>query len=125
VTQTHTHSFFERRQKTLLLLVTAYVIGLLVSHATLPTQHVWFIAAFFSIAMNYTYVQEAFGHADYFRTEAVVAGALIGLSLAGLLVSPLLIPCLLFTFMLGPVGLFLYLMLRKLTGKGGWSLVES
>ena len=37
----------------------------------------------------------------------------------------LLIPCLLLTFMLGPIGLFLYLILRKLTGKGGWNLVES
>jgi len=37
----------------------------------------------------------------------------------------LLIPCLFFTFMLGPVGLFLYLILRKVTGKGGWSLAET
>lgn len=36
----------------------------------------------------------------------------------------LLIPCLLLTFMLGPIGLFLYLILRKLTGKGGWNLAE-
>jgi len=34
----------------------------------------------------------------------------------------LLIPCLFFTFMAGPVGLVLYLLLRKATGKGGWSL---
>ena len=37
----------------------------------------------------------------------------------------LLIPCLLLTFMLGPIGLFLYLILRKLTGKGSWSLGEN
>ena len=36
----------------------------------------------------------------------------------------LLIPCLILTFMLGPIGLFLYLVLRKVTGKGGWSLGE-
>lgn len=36
----------------------------------------------------------------------------------------MLIPCLLLTFMLGPIGLFLYVVLRKLTGKGGWSLME-
>ena len=36
----------------------------------------------------------------------------------------LLVPCLLLTFMLGPVGLFLYVVLRKVTGKGGWSLGE-
>jgi len=36
----------------------------------------------------------------------------------------LLVPCLLLTFILGPIGLFLYLILRKATGKGGWSLGE-
>ena len=34
----------------------------------------------------------------------------------------LLIPCLLLTFMLGPIGLLLYLVLRKVTNKGGWGL---
>ena len=37
----------------------------------------------------------------------------------------LLVPCLLLTFMLGPIGLVLYLGLRKATGKGGWSLTET
>ena len=36
----------------------------------------------------------------------------------------LLVPCLLLSFMLGPIGLFLYLVLRKMTGKAGWSLGE-
>lgn len=36
----------------------------------------------------------------------------------------LLIPCLLLTFMLGPVGLILYLALRAITKKGGASLTE-
>ncbi|WP_371396743.1 ABA4-like family protein [Fretibacter rubidus] len=36
----------------------------------------------------------------------------------------LLIPCLLLTFMFGPVGLVVYLVLRKVTGKGGWGLGE-
>lgn len=36
----------------------------------------------------------------------------------------LLIPCLFFTLMFGPVGLVLYLLLRKVTGKGEWSLAE-
>lgn len=36
----------------------------------------------------------------------------------------LLIPCLFFTFMTGPLGLLMYLLLRKATGKGGWSLTE-
>jgi hypothetical protein len=37
----------------------------------------------------------------------------------------LLIPCLLLTFMAGPFGLLLYVVLRKVTGKGGWSLFET
>ena len=36
----------------------------------------------------------------------------------------LLVPCLLLTLMAGPVGLVLYLVLRKVTGKGGWRLGE-
>lgn len=34
------------------------------------------------------------------------------------------IPCLLFTFMAGPIGLMLYLLLRLATGKGGMTLAE-
>jgi len=37
----------------------------------------------------------------------------------------LLIPCLLFTFMFGPLGLLLYLVLRSVTKKGGGSLNEA
>lgn len=37
----------------------------------------------------------------------------------------LLIPCLLLTFMLGPIGLLLYLVLRAVTKKGGWALDRS
>lgn len=37
----------------------------------------------------------------------------------------LLIPCLLLTFMAGPIGLALYLILRKVTGKGAtWQLTQ-
>jgi len=36
----------------------------------------------------------------------------------------LLIPCLLLTFMAGPFGLLLYVILRASTQKGGWSLLE-
>lgn len=35
-----------------------------------------------------------------------------------------LIPCLLLTLLIGPVGLLLYLMIRGLTGRAGWSLFE-
>lgn len=37
----------------------------------------------------------------------------------------LLIPCLFFTFMAGPLGLVLYLVLRAATKKGGWGLEEN
>jgi hypothetical protein len=37
----------------------------------------------------------------------------------------LLIPCLFFTFMAGPLGLLLYIVLRAATKKGGWSLQEA
>jgi hypothetical protein len=36
-----------------------------------------------------------------------------------------LVPCLFFTLMLGPVGLLMYFLLRVALGKGGWSLVET
>lgn len=35
-----------------------------------------------------------------------------------------LIPCLIVTFLVGPIGLLLYLMVRGLSGRGGWSLFE-
>lgn len=35
-----------------------------------------------------------------------------------------LAPCLLMTFLVGPIGLVLYLMVRGLSGKGGFSLFE-
>jgi len=36
----------------------------------------------------------------------------------------ILIPCLLLTFMLGPIGLMLYLVLRAVMKRGGWGLKE-
>jgi len=36
-----------------------------------------------------------------------------------------LVPCLIFSFMFGPVGLALYLIIRWATGRGGWYLEES
>lgn len=35
-----------------------------------------------------------------------------------------LIPCLILTLLVGPIGLVTYLMVRGLTGRGGWSLFE-
>lgn len=36
----------------------------------------------------------------------------------------IVLPALVFTLMFGPIGLALYVLIRKLTEKGGWSLVE-
>jgi len=36
----------------------------------------------------------------------------------------LLIPCLILTYMAGPFGLLLYVVLRAATKKGGWQLLE-
>lgn len=36
----------------------------------------------------------------------------------------ILIPCLLLTLLVGPIGLLAYLLIRGLTGRGGWSLFE-
>ena len=35
-----------------------------------------------------------------------------------------LIPCLILTLLVGPIGLLLYLLIRGLAGRGGWSLFE-
>jgi len=37
----------------------------------------------------------------------------------------LVVPCLFFTLMAGPIGLLLYLVLRFALSKGGWSLIEN
>lgn len=36
----------------------------------------------------------------------------------------ILIPCLLLTLLVGPIGLLVYLLIRGLTGRAGWSLFE-
>ena len=41
------------------------------------------------------------------------------------LMHRLVLPCLFFTLMSGPVGLLLYLVIRMAAGKGGWSLIEA
>ncbi len=35
------------------------------------------------------------------------------------------VPCLILTLLLGPIGLMLYLAIRAATGKGGWRLAEA
>lgn len=80
--------FFARHQRLLLLLGTVYVLGLIGTHATLPAQHVWWIAAAFSILMNAPYVIEARATARFVGIETGLAITLIALSLAGPLIAP-------------------------------------
>ena len=86
-----TGSFFSKREKALKLAATAYVVLLVLSHWQLPTAHVWLIAAFFSIAMNFTYLIEAVSIDKSARVEALVAAVLIMASVLGLLISPLIV----------------------------------
>ncbi len=81
-------SLFIRHQRLLLLFATAYVLALLGSHAAVPSAHVWWIAALFSILMNVPYVLEARATGSHKRIETILATSLIALSLAGPLIAP-------------------------------------
>lgn len=87
----HAHSFFQRRQKALMIAATLYVVALIASHAALPSLHVWVIAAAFSILMNFTYLVEAFAQRRFLQTEVVIACALICASCLGLLIHPVFV----------------------------------
>lgn len=80
--------FFARHQRLLLILASAYVLGLIVTHAALPAAHVWWIACVFSVLMNVPYVLEARITGHPVTREAQIAGLLIILSLAGPLIAP-------------------------------------
>ena len=84
-------SFFRTRKKSLAIAGTLYVALLLISHWQLPKAHVWAIAAFFSIAMNFTYLIEALSLKKSVTAEVAVSTTLIAASIVGLLISPLLI----------------------------------
>ncbi len=84
-------SFFQKRQKQLGLAASAYVIFLLLSHWQLPSAHVWWIAAFFSIVMNGVYILEAKARREFISREAIVAGVLIVLSILGVVMSPVFV----------------------------------
>lgn len=84
-------SFFENRQRQLMLVASLYVVLLVIFHWQLPSIHVWVIAAFFSIAMNLTYVTEAVYRREYFILEVMVAISLIIGSLLGVLLSPVFV----------------------------------
>ncbi len=89
---THTHTaLFHTRQQLLLGLSTLYVLGLILSHAAFPAIHVWIIAAFFSVAMNFTYMVEAASLGRWLRLEVWIAVALIATSVLGLLLHPLFV----------------------------------
>ncbi|MGB0844720.1 MAG: hypothetical protein ACPGVN_08275, partial [Alphaproteobacteria bacterium] len=78
-----TFSFFKRWKKVLIVLATLYVVLLIVSHAVISTTHVWLIAAFFSILMNFVYITEAYWSGHHLRSETFVAVVLIGASMLG------------------------------------------
>ena len=54
-------------------------------------HYVWFIAAFFSIAMNFTYLIEAVQAQRFVIIETCVLTSLIVLSVMGVLISPLFV----------------------------------
>lgn len=85
------NTFFTKRQNALKLLATAYVVLLLLSHWQLPSALVWYIAAFFSIAMNFTYLTEALSVRRFVGAESLVASVLIVASVLGILISPLFV----------------------------------
>lgn len=84
-------SFFHSRQQLLGVLSSLYVLGLIVSHAALPSQHVWIIAAFFSIIMNGTYVIEAVAQRRMVGIESGVALLLISASVLGVFIHPIFV----------------------------------
>ena len=84
-------AFFAMPQKPLAIGATLYLVLLLVSHWQINSAYVWGIAAFFSIAMNFTYLTEAITSRNYVTTEAIVSFVLIVFSLLGLLLSPLFV----------------------------------
>ena len=83
------NSYFDSRQHILKGLASVYLVLLVLAHWRLPQVHVWIIAAFFSIAMNFTYLTEAFALKRFFKLELFVALSLIVASLLGLIISPI------------------------------------
>ncbi|MVO15269.1 hypothetical protein [Parasedimentitalea huanghaiensis] len=84
-------SFFQRRRKQLALAASLYVILLILFHWQLPPVHVWLIAAFFSIIMNFTYMTEAYARQECLKLEVLVASVLILASVLGAAVWPLFV----------------------------------
>ncbi len=83
--------FFDKRQKPLAVAATLYLVLLLWSHWQLNPAYVWGIAAFFSVAMNFTYLTQAISTRKFVPTELSIAMTLIVFSLLGVFVSPLFV----------------------------------
>ncbi len=83
-----THGLILPRQSWLAALGALYIIALLISHATLPKQHVWAIAALFSIIMNGVYIHSALKNRRFVTTETTIATLLVVLSGLGVILSP-------------------------------------
>lgn len=73
------------------LLTAAYALGLVVTHSTLPEIHVWVIACFFSVAMNFTYPWAACQPKNLVSLEVGISSVLIAMSVVSLILSPLLV----------------------------------
>lgn len=70
---------------------TLYVIGILVSHFALPHAWTWGIAAFFLIAMLFTYPLAAFHSGAHLNLEVRVSLGLAALGILGFFLTPWLI----------------------------------
>lgn len=79
-----------------------------------------------TVMMAFTHANVALmGWAHYLVFDLFV-GAWIGRDAAKREVNHFaVVPCLVFTFIAGPIGLLMYLLLRKLTGKAGFELHEN
>lgn len=68
---------------------TVYVLALVVSHLAFPSKYVWWIAAFFAIAMNFTYPWAAVLTGRFFSLEVVISLGLVTMAILGVAVSPI------------------------------------
>ncbi|MEM6640741.1 MAG: hypothetical protein AAF610_12670 [Pseudomonadota bacterium] len=78
----------DKRQIILATLGTLWLVLLLVFHWQAPAAFAWHVAAAFSVAMNFVYIQAAIARRQYVTVEAFVAVALIVLSVMGAVVAP-------------------------------------
>ncbi len=77
-------SIWTRNFMGLKVLCTIYVLGIIVTHASLPVETVWPLAVFFSVIMNFTYPWAAVKAGNFFSLETTIASGLIAMSILGL-----------------------------------------